>query len=75
MTFSDLSPGSLFHVPHDVSRSLLRRQWSVDRRGNGYNAVFVGGMLAGQPTWIEEDQEVMLSGEPKTNRQRTRRQQ
>lgn len=73
MTFRDLSLGSLFRVPGDMTRSLLRRQWSIDRRGNGFNAVFVGGMFSGQPTWIEEDQEVQISGESKRQQKRTRR--
>ncbi len=75
MTFRDLSPGSFFRVPHDASKSLLRRQWAIDRRGNGYNAVFVGGLLSGQPTWIEEDQEVQISGEPKAKQKQARRPQ
>ena len=73
MQFCNLRPGSLFSIPGDMTRSLLRRQWSIDRRGRGYNAVFVGGMLAGNPTWIEEDQEVQISGETNTKRTRTRR--
>ncbi len=73
MQFRDLSmPGIHFRVCGDVSKSLLRRQWSVDRRGNGYNAVFVGGMLSGQPTWISEDQEIQISGGANANQRPTR---